>query len=143
MVNLAETLLDWSIYLKCTHLWHPIDGQSFLSANYENWNIHAWLQIIYKKKELMNKQVMTLKGFFKFVLLDIHWLPWPSSKGKTINQFKKNISSNIVDSEILSWNLLIYVHWSMLSSNLADFERHIKESIYIHRYCLAGVALGN
>lgn len=50
MVNLAETLLDWSIYLKCTHLWHPIDGQSFLSANYENWNIHDYKLFIKKKR---------------------------------------------------------------------------------------------
>lgn len=50
MVNLAETLLDWSIYLKCTHLWHPIDCQGFLSAIYENWNKHDYKLFIKKKR---------------------------------------------------------------------------------------------
>lgn len=39
--------------------------------------IYIWLQIK-KKKELLNEQV---KGLLKFILLDIHLLHWPSSKG--------------------------------------------------------------
>lgn len=91
MVNLAETLLDWSIYLKCTHLWHPIDCQGFLSAIYENWNKHDYKLFIKKRKNWWINRSWPLKVSLSLYCLISTDCPGHHQKDKPITNLALQI----------------------------------------------------